>query len=145
MKLIVRAVVCVFVFALCAAQAQTIEVTIKGPKNTITSSVIVNPQPVITNINCTPGTVNEGDMVSCAVIIDRNAPAGGYKFAVLNVPGVTSLVITGGTNGAAFSFFATLPPPIAANGRPLLMPFRGGANVGLSADRFLTMLWYEVL
>lgn len=128
-------------FALSAHAQAVIPVTVKGPKNTVTSNVTVNPAPIITNINCTPGTVNEGDMVSCVIVIDRPAPASGITFSVLNVPGVTSLVVAPGATTAQFSFTAAIPKPVAVY-RPLISPFRRGMDFGLENDRFLMLFWY---
>lgn len=133
--------------------ADTIIVTVKGPKNQVTSPVIVNPAATITNINCTPGTVTEGDMVSCAVVIDRPAPSPfGLKLSVFNVPGVDSILIPPGLTAVTFNFQAAIPPPSvspakaipppAAGYRPLPMPMHNGPALGLSTDYFIAMFYY---
>lgn len=140
----------IFALALSVASlltADTITVTVKGPKNQVSSAVTVNAAPTITGINCVPGTVFEGDRVSCTVIVDLSAPVGGIRLSVLGVPGVTSVVIPAGQTALTFSFTAVippLPPPAATDFRPLLMPMHKGPAIGLDTDLFLSMFYYQV-
>lgn len=133
-----------FVFA-SGLSADTLTVVVKGPKNQVTSSITVNVAPLITNINCVPGTVIEGDPVSCTVIIDTPAGPGGLRLSVLGAPGVSSFTIPAGQTGATFTFTAAIPPPApppAALVRPLVMPMRNGLVLGLPDNRFLSIFFY---
>lgn len=131
------------------ALADTLTLTVKGPKNQVTSAITVNPAPIITNINCVPGTVTEGDPVSCVIIIDRPAVAPGLKLAVFGVPGLDSITVATGQTAATFTFLAAIPPqvppPAAADFHPLLMPMHNGPALGLSTNLFLSMFYYQLL
>lgn len=145
----------VFLVALSAG-AQTQTVTVKGPRNTKTTTINIGPAPQILSLSCTPTDVFEGDPVTCTVTVDRPAPVSSagatlYTFPVLGVPGPLTVTIPPGTMTGTFTFNASIPvtpgaPKVASN--PFMMPMRAnakGVDAGLPLGLQFVMFYRQVV
>ncbi len=103
-------------FALVACNGQGI--TVKGPKNSKSTTINVIPAPTITGLSCVPAEVYEGDSVTCTLTVDRAAPVAGFTFPVLGgVGNPTSVTVPSGQTLVTFTFAAVInggAPPVAA-------------------------------